>query len=81
MKMATLNIRLKKAIATPVRYQSYALPKPQASTWVRLLEQPSPYCLNEALLMCEYPDGKWAAWIPDFGEVTLHSGQFCRDRI
>jgi hypothetical protein len=29
-------------------------------------------------LMCQYPDGDWAAWIPDFGEIKLHSGQFCR---
>lgn len=51
---------------------------PQPSTWVNLLEPPTPNCYEEALLMCQYPDGHWAAWIPDFGEVKLHSGQFCR---
>jgi hypothetical protein len=48
------------------------------STWVTLLEPPTPNCYDEALLMCQYPDGHWAAWIPDFGEIKLHSGQFCR---
>ncbi|MEE3719677.1 hypothetical protein V2H45_23325 [Tumidithrix elongata RA019] len=80
MKTAALNIRMKKATAGVSRSQYYDR-SPQDSAWVTLLELPDPYCFNEALLMCEYPDGKWAAWIPDFGEVTLHSGQFCRDRV
>ena len=49
---------------------------PLPSTWVHLLEPPS--CYDEALLMCQHPDGHWAAWIPDFGEIKLHSGEFCR---
>ncbi len=48
------------------------------SKWVSLLDPPTPHCDDEALLMCQYADGQWAAWIPDFGEVKLHSGQFCR---
>ncbi|MBD2188629.1 hypothetical protein [Pseudanabaena mucicola] len=51
---------------------------PLPSTWVTLLEPPVSSCYDEAWLMCQYPDGHWAAWIPDFGEVKLHSGQFCR---
>ncbi len=51
---------------------------PLPSTWVTLLELPTPDCFDEAWLMCQYPDGHWAAWIPDFGEIKLHSGQFCR---
>lgn len=57
-------------------YSHCLVPKP--STWVNLLEPPTPNCHDEALLMCQYPDGHWAAWIPDFGEIKLHSGQFCR---
>jgi hypothetical protein len=51
---------------------------PLPSTWVNLLEAPKSTCYEEAWLMCQYPDGYWAAWIPDFGEIKLHSGQFCR---
>ncbi|PZO37548.1 MAG: hypothetical protein DCF19_18570 [Pseudanabaena frigida] len=51
---------------------------PLPSTWVTLLEPPTSSCFEEALLMCQYPDGQWAAWIPGFGEIKLHSGQFCR---
>lgn len=51
---------------------------PLPSTWVTLLEPPTRSCYDEAWLMCQYPDGHWAAWIPDFGEIRLHSGQFCR---
>ncbi|MDX2256120.1 MAG: hypothetical protein NW214_11435 [Pseudanabaenaceae cyanobacterium bins.39] len=51
---------------------------PMPSTWVNVLEPPTPNCHDEAWLMCQYEDGHWAAWIPDFGEIKLHSGQFCR---
>ncbi|PZV16904.1 MAG: hypothetical protein DCF20_07075 [Pseudanabaena sp.] len=51
---------------------------PLPSTWVALLEPQTSSCYDEALLMCQYLDGYWAAWIPDFGEIKLHSGQFCR---
>jgi len=51
---------------------------PLPSTWVTLLEPPIYSCYDEALLMCQYPDGHWAAWIPDFGGIKLYSGQFYR---
>jgi len=51
---------------------------PLPSTWVTMLEPPNSSCYDEALLMCQYPDGYWAAWIPDVGEIKLYSGQFCR---
>ncbi|MCA6572923.1 MAG: hypothetical protein ACK5EU_18735 [Pseudanabaena sp.] len=52
--------------------------QPLPSTWVTLLEPIASSSYDEALLMCQYPDGQWAAWIPDLGEIKLHSGQFCR---
>ena len=51
---------------------------PLPSTWVTVLEPSISSCYDEALLMCQYLDGYWAAWIPDVGEVKLHSGEFCR---
>ena len=46
------------------------------STWVHLLELPSPFSSDEALLLCAVSADKWLAWIPDHGEVILHSWQF-----
>jgi hypothetical protein len=46
------------------------------STWVRLREQPSPYCQDEALLLCRHSETEWLAWMPDYGELVLHRSQF-----
>ncbi|HEY9846195.1 MAG TPA: hypothetical protein V6D03_08355 [Candidatus Caenarcaniphilales bacterium] len=48
------------------------------STWVRLLELPSSYCSDEALLLCHEAGDLWLAWIPGHGEAVLHSSQFCK---
>lgn len=49
----------------------------QAGTWVHLLELPSPFSFDEALLLCQVSEERWAAWIPDYGEAVLHTRQFC----
>lgn len=49
----------------------------QPSTWVKLLELPSPFSFDEALLLCELSESEWLAWIPDCGETVLHTRQFC----
>lgn len=49
----------------------------QPSTWVKLLELPSPFSFDEALLLCKCSDSEWLAWIPDWGETVLHTRQFC----
>jgi hypothetical protein len=49
----------------------------QAATWVHLLELPSPFSHDEALLLCQNSEDEWVAWIPDHGEAVLHSRQFC----
>ena len=46
------------------------------STWVQLLELPSPFSFDEALLLCPVSADEWLAWIPDHGEVILHTRQF-----
>lgn len=48
----------------------------QPYTWVNLREQLSPYAFDQAWLLCEYPEGQWAAWVPDLGEVVLVPEQF-----
>ena len=50
----------------------------EASSWVHLLELPSPYSFDEALLLCQISEDEWVAWIPDHGEALLHTGQFCQ---
>lgn len=52
----------------------------QASTWVQLLELPSPFSFDEALLLCQHSEDQWVAWIPDYGEIVIHTSQFCQIR-
>lgn len=49
----------------------------QADTWVQLLELPSPFSYDEALLLCQHSQDKWVVWIPNHGEATLYTSQFC----
>jgi hypothetical protein len=49
----------------------------ESSTWVHLLESPSPLAYQEALLLCQHSEDEWVAWIPDHGEAVLHISQFC----
>lgn len=48
----------------------------QASTWVSLLEAPSTFSYDEALLICQQSEDEWLAWVPEHGEVILHTRQF-----
>ncbi|MBW4446486.1 MAG: hypothetical protein KME38_06290 [Spirirestis rafaelensis WJT71-NPBG6] len=50
--------------------------KLQASTWVKLLELPSAYSFDQALLLCQVTEDEWLAWIPDHGEALLNTRQF-----
>jgi len=51
-------------------------PDYEPSTWVHLLERPSPFSFDEALLLCQHSDDEWLAWIPEHGEAVLHTSQF-----
>lgn len=50
----------------------------QESMWVHLLELPSSFSYDEALLLCQKSEDEWVAWIPDHGEAVLHTSQFCK---
>lgn len=52
-------------------------PEYQANTWVQLLQQPSDFSYDEALLLCQLSAQEWVAWIPDHGEAVLNVSQFC----
>lgn len=47
-----------------------------ASTWVKLLQPPSAYSSDEALLLCQTAANQWLAWVPDHGEIVLEPEQF-----
>ncbi|GAC1467255.1 MAG: hypothetical protein NVS2B14_16120 [Chamaesiphon sp.] len=49
----------------------------KASTWVQLLQLPSSFSFDEALLLCQHSEDEWLAWIPDHGEAVLNTSQFC----
>ncbi|MGB8702130.1 MAG: hypothetical protein WCD18_22165 [Thermosynechococcaceae cyanobacterium] len=51
-------------------------PRLQANTWVKLLQLPSPYSFDEALLICQVALDEWLAWVPDYGEIRLNTKQF-----
>lgn len=53
----------------------------QPDTWVQLLELPSPFSFDEALLLCQHSDDEWVAWIPDHGEAVLHVSQFSVPKV
>lgn len=50
-------------------------PRFSSSTWVKLRNLPSPYSFDEAMLLCECEEGRWVAWVPDFGEIVLDTNQ------
>lgn len=49
----------------------------QPNTWVQLLELPSAYSYEEALLLCQLSADEWIGWIPSYGEAVLKNSQFC----
>ncbi|HEY9827250.1 MAG TPA: hypothetical protein V6D19_17570 [Stenomitos sp.] len=51
-------------------------PRLESNTWVTLLEKPSDYSFDEALLLCQVSFSEWLAWVPDYGEVCLNTSQF-----
>lgn len=66
-----------------LRNVEWATPDPEAqlefqpSTWVQLLKLPNPFSFGEALLLCQYSQNYWIAWVPDHGEILLHRNWFC----
>jgi hypothetical protein len=46
------------------------------SVWVKLHHPPKSICSDEALLLCQTSEQRWVAWIPDYGKISLHCGDF-----
>lgn len=43
----------------------------QPSTWVELVEPPSLYSEDVALLLCQEAENRWRGWIPGYGEASI----------
>lgn len=56
--------------------QILCAPRIEANIWVRLLQKPSPYDFDEALLLCQVSNDEWLAWIPEYGQIQLKVHQF-----
>lgn len=48
----------------------------EPSTWVKVFNPPTTFAFSEALLLCQASENHWLAWIPDHGEVLLHTDDF-----
>ncbi len=53
------------------------LPQSASSNWIKLVQPPNPFCDNEALLLCQYSNDEWLAWVPNLGEIILNEDEFC----
>ncbi len=70
---------MQTALAAPlaqVQSQILCAPRLEANIWVRLLQHPSPYDFDEALLLCQVSIDEWLAWIPEYGQIQLKVNQF-----
>lgn len=45
-------------------------------SWVKLIELPSEYSSEEALLLCQVSTDSWLAWVPNHGEIQLNRSDF-----
>jgi hypothetical protein len=44
--------------------------------WVYLIAPPDSFSYEQALLLSQTSNDEWIAWIPDYGETTLHRSEF-----
>lgn len=72
-----LKTPVNSAIAWEQLRISSPSPQDRPSTWVRLFNPPTAFSFDEAWLLCQCSDEEWLAWIPDYGEILLHTDEFC----
>ena len=65
-----------RTVVTDKTFQTTYSPEIKANAWVKLLQRPSPYSLDKAVLLYRVSPNEWMAWIPDFGETRLNQKQF-----
>lgn len=55
----------------PICYITY-----NRDAWVKLLQPPNDYALDEARLLCQESPTTWVAWVPDYGAIVLDRSNF-----
>lgn len=48
----------------------------KANPWVKVVQRPSSYSFDKALLLYRISSNEWMAWIPDFGQTRLNEMEF-----
>lgn len=72
-----LDINSPNCVVQPLwTIRSLNQPQVRANTWVQLVELPSDFSHDEALLLCQLSNDEWVAWIPQHGETVLQRHQF-----
>jgi hypothetical protein len=46
-------------------------------TWVKLFNPPTAFSFDEAWLLCQCGENQWIAWVPEYGEITVNTDEFC----
>ncbi len=52
------------------------LARNRLTQWVQLILLPDSMSYDQALLLSKQSDDEWLAWVPDYGEITLHVSEF-----
>lgn len=76
MKQYLKPLSVVEAPDSSVGTRSIGLQGTSANQWVQLIAPPEPMAYEQALLLCRQSDDEWLAWIPDYGEITLHVSEF-----
>lgn len=76
MKRYLMPLNLVESTASWKGNRSVALQERSANDWVHLVVLPSAFSYDQALLITRLSEDEWLAWVPDYGEVTLHVSEF-----
>lgn len=69
---ATINWQPTYLPSCPIHAYIDAPPETlQESIWVQLVDPPSAFSADEALLLCQEAENRWLGWIPGYGEASL----------
>lgn len=75
LQLLQLEQSLKMTTVLPAS-ESLSPSEIEPSTWVKLVQPPSVFSSDEALLLCQCSDNQWLAWVPEYGEIVLDMDEF-----
>lgn len=71
-----LPLPLVELSASSTQNRAQPLPSQLSNQWVQLISPPDAFSYEQALLLVKQSEDEWLAWVPDYGEVTLHISEF-----